>query len=241
MDAVTLQLAKAFATTKATAAQTAATTAAATDATTKVANEVTRADGKYSTPATVATQIATKADLVSGVIPTSQLPSLALTTAVTVASQAAMLALTTTQVQPGDLAVRTDGAGTFILTATDPTVIGSWTRLNAPTDVVTSVNSQLGAVVLGKTDVGLGNVDNTSDINKPVSTAEATATALAINNQANPILSVTYNGDGTVATTVENGVTTTYVYSNSLVSTVTRAGVTRTYAYDGNSNVISAS
>lgn len=33
-----------------------------------------------------------------------------------------------------------------------------------------------------KADVGLGNVDNTSDVNKPVSTAQATADALAIQN-----------------------------------------------------------
>lgn len=36
---------------------------------------------------------------------------------------------------------------------------------------VTSVNSRTGAVVLSATDVGLGNVNNTSDANKPISTA----------------------------------------------------------------------
>lgn len=40
---------------------------------------------------------------------------------------------------------------------------------------VDSVNSQTGDVVLTKTDVGLGNVDNTSDTDKPVSTATQTA------------------------------------------------------------------
>lgn len=43
------------------------------------------------------------------------------------------------------------------------------------TDAVTSVNGKIGAVVIDKTDVGLGNVDNTSDANKPVSTATQTA------------------------------------------------------------------
>lgn len=42
---------------------------------------------------------------------------------------------------------------------------------------VTSVNTYTGAVVLTKADVGLGNVDNTSDANKPVSTATTTALA----------------------------------------------------------------
>lgn len=40
---------------------------------------------------------------------------------------------------------------------------------------VTSVNAETGAVVLDKTDIGLGNVDNTSDLNKPISTATQTA------------------------------------------------------------------
>lgn len=41
--------------------------------------------------------------------------------------------------------------------------------------VVISVNGATGEVVLDKTSVGLGNVDNTSDANKPVSTAQQTA------------------------------------------------------------------
>lgn len=45
---------------------------------------------------------------------------------------------------------------------------------------VSSVNGLTGAVVLAKSNVGLANVDNTSDVNKPVSTAQAAADALAI-------------------------------------------------------------
>lgn len=43
------------------------------------------------------------------------------------------------------------------------------------TNLVTSVAGRTGAVTLAKSDVGLGNVDNTSDLNKPVSTATSTA------------------------------------------------------------------
>lgn len=43
---------------------------------------------------------------------------------------------------------------------------------------VMSVAGRAGAVVLAKEDVGLSNVDNTSDVNKPVSTA----TQNALNN-----------------------------------------------------------
>lgn len=42
---------------------------------------------------------------------------------------------------------------------------------------VTSVNGYTGAVVLDRTDVGLGNVNNTSDALKPVSTPQAAAIA----------------------------------------------------------------
>lgn len=40
---------------------------------------------------------------------------------------------------------------------------------------VDSVNWQTGVVVLDASDIGLSNVDNTSDLNKPISTATQTA------------------------------------------------------------------
>jgi hypothetical protein len=43
------------------------------------------------------------------------------------------------------------------------------------TNLVTSVAGRQGAVVLTKADVGLSNVDNTSDTSKPISTAAQTA------------------------------------------------------------------
>lgn len=46
---------------------------------------------------------------------------------------------------------------------------------NAPSSPVQSVAGKTGDVVLGKDDVGLGNVDNTSDVAKPISTATQTA------------------------------------------------------------------
>lgn len=49
-----------------------------------------------------------------------------------------------------------------------------WDKIDS-TDAVTSVAGRVGEVVLTKGDVGLGNVDNTSDANKPVSTATQTA------------------------------------------------------------------
>lgn len=43
------------------------------------------------------------------------------------------------------------------------------------TDAVASVAGKTGVVLLNKADVGLANVDNTSDLDKPVSTAQQTA------------------------------------------------------------------
>ena len=56
----------------------------------------------------------------------------------------------------------------------------TWTALpyvagEATADGVTSVNTRTGDVVLTKTDVGLDQVDNTADADKPVSTATQTA------------------------------------------------------------------
>ena len=56
---------------------------------------------------------------------------------------------------------------------------------------VQSVNGYTGAVSLVKADLGLGNVDNTSDVNKPVSTAQQTALDLKVDENA-PITGATF-------------------------------------------------
>lgn len=45
---------------------------------------------------------------------------------------------------------------------------------------VDSVNGRTGVVTLSKSDIGLGNVDNTADMDKPVSTAQAAAIQAAV-------------------------------------------------------------
>lgn len=120
------------------------------------------------------------ADL-TGVLPSSAIPSLAINDTFTVATQAAMLALTA---QRGDVAIRTDIGRSFILSTDNPGTLADWKQLTAGGDV-SSVAGRTGAVVLTKTDVGLANADNTSDANKPVSTAQATAIALKMDKSAN--------------------------------------------------------
>ena len=56
-------------------------------------------------------------------------------------------------------------------------VNGEWAKTEPPAAPVSSVAGKTGAVTLAKGDVGLGNVDNTSDLDKPVSTATAAAIA----------------------------------------------------------------
>lgn len=115
----------------------------------------------------------------SGHVPASQLPDLAITDVFVVNSQAAMLGLTA---QTGDVAVRLDEGRTYMLSAPPASSLSNWVYLQAPTSggAVTSVNGQTGIVVLTPADIGLGNVNNTSDMNKPVSVPQQ----IALNTKA---------------------------------------------------------
>jgi hypothetical protein len=80
-----------------------------------------------------------------GLVPTTQMPPLAISDTFVVASQAAMLALTA---QRGDVAVRTDLSQTFILAADPASVLGNWLQLATPVDAVASVDGLTGTVAL---------------------------------------------------------------------------------------------
>lgn len=107
----------------------------------------------------------------TGTVPTSALPPLAINEVFTVATQSAMLALSA---ERGDMAIRSDTGQTFVLAADAPGTLANWKEVMAAGKVV-SVAGRTGAVTLTKSDVGLANVDNTSDASKPVSTATQTA------------------------------------------------------------------
>ncbi len=105
-------------------------------------------------PATLTSELAGKADLVSGVVPTSQIPAIAISEYLgAVGSQAAMLGLTG---QRGDWCLRTDGlpnTGQWILGADNAALLSSWVQVPLPTVPVQSVNGQAGVIVLGTGDL----------------------------------------------------------------------------------------
>ena len=75
----------------------------------------------------------------------------------------------------GNLTITAGGATkTFTFPSASGT-IATLSDISGSVSGVTSVNTRTGVVTLEKTDVGLGNVDNTSDANKPISTATQTA------------------------------------------------------------------
>lgn len=144
----------------------------------------------------------------NGKLNTSVLPAIAISDTFVVATQAAMLALTA---EVGDIAVRTDLSKSFILKAAGASTLANWQELLTPTDTVTSVAGKTGVVTLVKSDVGLGNVDNTSDADKPISTA--TAAALA---EKAPLASPTFTGTPK-ATTAAADTNTTQIATTAFV------------------------
>jgi hypothetical protein len=120
----------------------------------------------------------------TGKVPTSQLPA-ALIGAVSyqgtwdaTANSPALVSSTGTK----GFYYKVAAAGATPIDGISDWKVGDWIIFNGATwdkvdntDQVTSVAGRQGAVVLVKADVGLGNVDNTTDAGKPVSTAQQTA------------------------------------------------------------------
>ncbi len=109
------------------------------------------------------TALDAKADLVGGVIPSAQIPAIAISEFLgEVGSQAAMLALVG---QRGDWAIRTDSGTTWIVVAEPTTSLANWKQIPSPGAPVTSVNTQTGTVVLSAANVGaLATSSNLSDV-----------------------------------------------------------------------------
>lgn len=117
------------------------------------------------------------------------------------------------------------GNGEYVFNEGDWVIFaaGVWQRLGS-TELVASVNGKLGMVVITKSDVGLGNSDNTSDANKPVS--NAVALALTGKEQANvniqQHISSTSNPHGTTKAQVGLGSVDNTSDLNKPISTATK-------------------
>jgi len=160
----------------------------------------------------------------SGKIPTDQIPAISFSSVKVLNNQADMLALNTAVV--GSVVIRTDVNKNYVLSAADPTVLANWIELLTPAPPVQTVNGYSGNVNITKSDIGLSNVDNTSDANKPVSTATQNAlnlkavaadvtTALALKATiASPSLTGT-----PLAPTAAAGTNTTQIATTEYVNT----------------------
>jgi len=87
----------------------------------------------------------------SGKIPTSQLPTLSVTSSYVVNSEVEMLALV---VQEGDIAIRTDINSNFIANGGNSSILSGWNKLSStPNAPVFDVNTKTGNVILGTQDI----------------------------------------------------------------------------------------
>jgi hypothetical protein len=112
------------------------------------ADAITVAQGQVSG---LGAALAAKADLVGGVVPTSQIPAIALVQYLgSVANQSAMLAL---RGQGGDWCIRTDSATEWVIVANDGASLSDWIQLPTGIAPVSSINGQTGAVTLGTGDL----------------------------------------------------------------------------------------
>ena len=173
-----------------------------------------------------ATTLLGKADLVNGKIPTSQIPAIAVGTAVPVANQAEMLALTSTQVQPGDFAVRPDG--TWLLLSEPASQLSNWIKTSTGGDVL-SVNGMTGTVVLSAANVGARSASTpvpAADVAGLTTFQTNTTTSLTGHNTRisaieNDALIVRLNINGVVAATV---LPNTVAFVNESGQLVTKSG-----------------
>ena len=117
----------------------------------------------------------------SGLVPTNQLPALAITNTFVVNSQAAMLALTA---QTGDVAIRTDLSESYILTADPASTLANWQELLSPPDAVTSVDGRVGAVTLTDKYAQLATANTFTGGVQQITTASASTAGLIIKASA---------------------------------------------------------
>jgi Repeat of unknown function (DUF5907) len=138
-------------------------------------------------------------------------------------------------------------AGDLGGTATAPTVPGLASKqatLVSGTNIKTVAGQSLlgsGAVTLAKADVGLANVDNTSDANKPVSTAQAAAIAnkqdvLVSGTNIKTINGTSILGAGNITVSGGSAVAPTFATESTTGKTLAAADIGRLVRYNSSAN-----
>lgn len=159
----------------------------------------------------------------SGLVPTAQIPPLAITDTFVVASEAAMLALTA---EVGDVAIRTDVSKTFILQTSPASTLGNWKELLTPADGVTSIIAS--APLTGGTITSSGTIglDQTA---LAITAAQVSGTAVVFSDLATATVGTagyaTTAGTASYATTSGTAV---YATTSGTASYATNAGASDT-------------
>ena len=121
----------------------------------------------------------------SGVIPSDQIPPISFSSVDVVNSQAEMLSFTNgtglaSDRLVGSIVVRIDSSKNFVLARQPASIRSNWTELLTPAPPVQSVNGRLGTVMVTPLDLYLDSVDNTRDIDKPISNLTKNALTLKL-------------------------------------------------------------
>lgn len=173
----------------------------------------------------------------SGLVPTTQLPPLAVNDTFVVASQAAMLALTA---QVGDIAVRTDVTKTFILTASPASTLGNWQEILTPPGVtsVTASSPLTGGTITSTGTIGIQSASTTQSgavqLNDTTSSTSTTQAATAnIVRTVNATLSTHTSSTGTsvhgaTSTNSPGQIVARDASGNFSAGTITATGLTTT-------------
>jgi len=121
----------------------------------------------------------------AGVIPSDQIPPISFSSVDVVNNLTEMLSFTngtglSTDRLVGSIVVRLDSSKNFVLARQPASIRSNWTELLTPAPPVQSVNGHLGTVSITPLDLKLDSIDNTRDVDKPISNPTKSALALKL-------------------------------------------------------------
>ncbi len=168
----------------------------------------------------------------NGLLPTAQLPPIAIDETFVVTSQTAMLALAATV---GDVAIRSDTNTTYILQNSPASTLANWEQILTPASPVQSVNGQTGVVNLSFSNLAGSIACSQAAVLTGDVTSSLCATTLATVNSnvgtfgsASAIPVVTYDGKGRATSVSTSAVVAPAgtISGTTLASNVTNSSLT---------------